>query len=237
VTSSNPNGTAYLSADPFPHQTVRFSTDEHYNERKGYTVHIYTHANGVYDHHRETTWQRLTDYNRFDMQACQRSSDEEARLYSYPGTKGASVKAPSQSAGATTPECYGNDAASDTPGESSVASYSAASYSAVSYSAASYSAASYVGRSKTSKAASSSTSDYDSGTLSGDGQSWSDNGRSNPWDEVGQAANSSTSAYDASTLATADDQSWPDGWYADPWDESGKTLRWFANGSWTGHTQ
>jgi len=90
VTGSNSLGTAYRGADPFPHQTVKLSTDEHREKGKAFTVHIYTDESGSYDRHREATWTNLKNYNRSDAQALESLQDASAITEKHSSSKASS---------------------------------------------------------------------------------------------------------------------------------------------------
>ncbi|KAI9802423.1 MAG: hypothetical protein M1825_002807 [Sarcosagium campestre] len=60
---------AHHTADPFPHQTIKVSSDTHRKEGKAFTIHVYTDESGRYDRDREATWRDLKSYNRSDTEA------------------------------------------------------------------------------------------------------------------------------------------------------------------------
>ena len=69
MTRSNPHGTAYYHADPNPHQTVKFSNEVHREQKEGFTIHIYTDANGVYDRSVNTSWDNSSWYTESENAA------------------------------------------------------------------------------------------------------------------------------------------------------------------------
>lgn len=87
VTASNPNGAAYLDADQFPHQSVRLSTEEHHAQGKGFSVHIYTDEDGIYDRDRLASWSLLKSNKIYDNRIFESRPWIEPRMYIYGDTK------------------------------------------------------------------------------------------------------------------------------------------------------